>query len=121
MLDKCNALQNRFTIKKQLGQGSFSKFVRLSLGNIYSAYDYVRREVVALKVEKADKSKKILLFECQVLRSLQGKLRSVLTPVLGLQSVCQLYDFIESSQPNGLNFIVMQMLGTISPTIIVPS
>jgi len=32
----------------------------------------VRNEVVALKVEKADKSKKILFFEYQVLLSLQG-------------------------------------------------
>jgi len=51
-------------VKKQLGQGSFS--------TIYSAYDNVRKEWVALKVEKADKSKKILMFEYQVLRNLQG-------------------------------------------------
>lgn len=42
------------------------------LGNIYSAYDKERKEMVALKVEKADKSKKVLLFEHQVLMSLQG-------------------------------------------------
>ncbi len=83
---------NRFTVKKQLGQGSFS--------TIYSAYDHVRKEWVALKVEKADKSKKILMFEYQVLKNLQG-----------LPNICKIYDFIESSQANGLNFIVMQMLG----------
>ena len=46
--------------------------IQLNLGNIISAMDKSRKEVVALKVEKADKSKKILLFEYQVLKSLQG-------------------------------------------------
>lgn len=60
----------------------------------------MQRRSVALKVEKADKSKKILLFEYQVLRDLQG-----------LPNVCITYEFVESAQSNGLNFIVMQMLG----------
>lgn len=65
---------SRFVIKKQLGQGSFSKeTLGDEVGTIYSAYDYTRKEYVALKVEKADKSKKILMFEHQVLRNLQGK------------------------------------------------
>ena len=34
--------------------------------------DNLRKEVVALKVEKADKSKKVLIFEYQVLKALQG-------------------------------------------------
>lgn len=30
---------------------------------------------------------------------------------LGLPHICKIYEFIESGQQNGLNFIVMQMLG----------
>jgi hypothetical protein len=56
--------------------------------------------MVALKVEKADKSKKVLVFEYQVLKHLQG-----------LPNICKIYEFVESDQPNGSNFIVMQMLG----------
>jgi predicted Ser/Thr protein kinase len=41
-------------------------------GKIYQAYDkYMEREV-ALKVEKVDKHKKILKFEYEILRNLQG-------------------------------------------------
>ncbi len=68
--------QGRFLIKKQLGQGSFSTLCPHTLGTIYSAADYVRKETVALKVEKADKSKKVLMFEFQVLKNLQGMQRS---------------------------------------------
>ncbi len=61
--------------------------------------DKQRKEIVALKVEKADKPKKVLLFEYQVLKQLQG-----------LPHICPVYEFIESYQPQGLNFIVMKML-----------
>ena len=44
----------------------------MDIGTIYSAYDNVRKEVVAMKVEKADKSKKVLMFEYQALKKLQG-------------------------------------------------
>jgi serine/threonine protein kinase len=55
---------NRFDIKQQLGEGSFSK--------IYQAYDKHLKREVALKVEKEDKHKKILKFEYEILRNLQG-------------------------------------------------
>ena len=64
--------------------------------------------MVALKVEKADKSKKILIFEYQVLQQLQGT-RGFHR--LGLPHICQIYDFIKSDKPGECNFIVMQMLG----------
>lgn len=70
--------------------------------------------MVALKVEKADKSKKVLLFEYQVLRHLQCKITiKYIFYYVGLPNICKIYEFIESEQPNGLNFIVMQMLGNL--------
>lgn len=63
---------NRFGVKKQLGQGSFSIFVVL-LGVLYSAYDHLKKETVALKVEKTDKSKRVLQPEYKILKDLQCK------------------------------------------------
>jgi serine/threonine protein kinase len=66
-------IDERFTIIKQLGQGSFSKYwvgIILILGTIYSAEDKLRNEKVALKIEKPDKSKRILMFEYDVLKQL---------------------------------------------------
>ena len=77
---------------------------------IYSAIDKLRKEVVALKIEKADKSKKVLIFEYQVLKQLQGTLY-IPQSALGLPHICPVYDFVESEQPQGLNFIVMKLLG----------
>ena len=66
----------RFKVLKQLGQGSFS--------TIYSAYDSKRKEKVALKVEKPDKSKRILMFEYDTVLQLQG-----------LDNICEVYEFVE--------------------------
>lgn len=44
------------------------------LGYIYEAYDKHLQKDVALKVEKKDKNKTILLFEYNVLLNLKGKL-----------------------------------------------
>jgi len=30
---------------------------------------------------------------------------------LGLPNICEAYDFVQSEEPNGLNLIVMQLLG----------
>ena len=49
----------------------------MNIGIIYSAYDNLKKENVALKVEKADKSKKVLMFEYQVLKNLQGIARKL--------------------------------------------
>jgi len=59
-------------------------------------------------MEKADKSKKVLMFEYEVLKHLQGK-PSELSTGAGLPRVCKLYEFVE--RPNSQNFIVMQLLG----------
>ena len=56
--------QNRFDVKKVLGEGSFSK--------LYAAFDRLTGKSVALKVEKLDKPKKVLKSEYQVLKNLQG-------------------------------------------------
>jgi serine/threonine protein kinase len=108
-------LSKRFEIHQVLGEGSFSK--------IFSAYDHKNRLKVALKVEKEDKHKKILKFEYDILKSLQG-----------LPHIPTLYDFIDNSRGGvvfgttndpahstknnifnstgeGLNFIVMELLG----------
>jgi predicted Ser/Thr protein kinase len=52
---------------------------------------------VALKIEKKDKNKSILMFEYDVLRTLQG-----------LSHVCNVYDFVNNSEQN---LIVMDLLG----------
>ena len=62
--------------------------------------DSKTNEVVALKVEKPNKSKRILAFEFQVLMDLQG-----------LPHICPVYEYIRNDNPQGLNFIVMKMLG----------
>ena len=87
-------MNSRFTLKKELGQGSFSTIV--------SAYDHLINEKVALKIEKIDKSKKILQFEYKVLKYIQG-----------LPHICSVYDFIESKDSQFQNFIVMQKQGLI--------
>ena len=45
------------------------------LGCIYEAADKVLNKNVALKIEKKDKNQNILIFEYNVLQSLQGKYR----------------------------------------------
>ena len=49
----------RFHVKQKLGQGTFSI--------IYEAFDRNQNRNVAIKVEKKDKQKTILLFEYHVL------------------------------------------------------
>ena len=67
------------------------------LGFIYEAYDKNLDKDVALKVEKKDKNKNILIFEYQVLTSLNG-----------LEHVPNVYDFVNNSEQN---LIVMDLLG----------
>lgn len=75
-------ISDRFNLMKKLGQGTFSKFPLLqwikvwqfiTLGYIYEAYDKVLEKNVALKIEKKDKNKSILMFEYNVLNMLKGK------------------------------------------------
>lgn len=47
------------------------------LGFIYEAYDKKLERNVALKIEKKDKNKSILIFEYNVLNSLKGKIGSI--------------------------------------------
>jgi hypothetical protein len=45
----------------------------LHIGYIYEAADKVLKKNVALKIEKKDKNKSILIFEYNVLQTLKGK------------------------------------------------
>ena len=45
----------------------------LAVGYIYEAYDKILQRNVALKIEKKDKNKSILIFEYNVLNMLKGK------------------------------------------------
>jgi serine/threonine protein kinase len=47
----------------------------ICLGYIYEAADKILKKNVALKIEKKDKNKSILIFEYNVLQTLQGKYR----------------------------------------------
>lgn len=73
-MNKGDKNSERFVVKRQLGQGTFSMLFILfiSIGTIYSAYDNYRKELVALKVENPNKSKRILALEYQILLRLQG-------------------------------------------------
>jgi hypothetical protein len=62
---------NRFEVKKQLGEGSFSNLI-LILGKIFKSFDKFNNKDVALKIEKEDKSKDILKYEYFILRDLQS-------------------------------------------------
>ena len=65
---------SRFEVKEQLGEGSFSNLSLINSGKLYKAYDKIQSCDVALKVEKEDKSKKILKFEYEILRNLQSNI-----------------------------------------------
>lgn len=82
-------ISERFNIKHKLGQGTFSF--------IYQAFDNFLQKDVALKVEKKDKNKSILIFEYNVLQSLKG-----------LKHVCNAHEFVKNSEQN---LIVMDLLG----------
>jgi predicted Ser/Thr protein kinase len=58
--------------------------LKIEIGTIYSADDRIRRETVALKIEKPDKSKRVLMFEFDVLKQIQG-----------LNHTPSVYEFIE--------------------------
>jgi len=45
----------------------------MMIGFIYEAFDSVMQRNVALKIEKKDKNKNILMFEYNVLNCLKGK------------------------------------------------
>jgi len=68
-------ISDRFSLKQKLGQGTFSY--------IYEALDRHLNKNVALKVEKKDKSKTILMFEYNVLINLKG-----------LKHTAAVYDFV---------------------------
>ena len=61
MLSKLNQNKKSFSI------------IYFLLGYIYEATDTVLKKNVALKIEKKDKNKSILMFEYYVLQTLKGK------------------------------------------------
>jgi serine/threonine protein kinase len=91
---------DRFVLKHKLGQGTFSKLTNSKInvtifpGYIYEAYDKQLQKDVALKVEKKDKNKTILLFEYNVLLNLKGKILLSLNLLIGLKHVAGVYDFV---------------------------
>eukprot|EP00826_Nyctotherus_ovalis_P064080 TRINITY_DN9396_c0_g2_i1.p1 TRINITY_DN9396_c0_g2~~TRINITY_DN9396_c0_g2_i1.p1 ORF type:complete len:161 (-),score=27.50 TRINITY_DN9396_c0_g2_i1:142-624(-) len=110
-MNKGSKNQERFVVKRQLGQGTFSMLFILfiSIGTIYSAYDNYHKELVALKVENLNKPKRILALEYQILLRLQGIF--CCAGSLEVPHICKVYDFVKNVLPEGRNFIVMQMLG----------
>lgn len=64
---------------------------------------------MAIKVEKKDKNKNILIFEFQVLNHLKGKTpHASFTTLVGLKHVPNVYDFVHNSEQN---LIVMDLMG----------
>ena len=72
-------MSDRFELVKKLGQGTFSF--------IYEAVDRVMGRNMALKIEKKDKNRNILVFEYKVLKHLKD-----------LKHVCNVYDFIRNDE-----------------------
>jgi hypothetical protein len=58
-----------------INQNQSGLIILFTLGYIYEATDKVLLKNVALKIEKKDKNKSILIFEYNVLQTLQGKFR----------------------------------------------
>ena len=89
-------MTTRFEIKRELGEGSFSK--------LYEAFDKKNFIWVALKVEKEDKLKRILKAEYEILVHLKA-----------VNHIPRVYEFIENynicKELSGLNFIEMELLG----------
>ena len=89
-------MKTRFRIYRELGEGSFSK--------LYEAFDEKYCSIVALKVEKEDKLKRILKSEYEILRNLQG-----------VYHIPKVFEFVENynicKELQGLNFIEMELLG----------
>lgn len=81
-----------FKIVQELGQGSFSI--------IYQAIDYARNKEVAIKMEKADKARRILVAEYQYLIKLRG-----------LAGIVSVLDFVSQEHLNKQSFIVMELKG----------
>ncbi|CDW83244.1 serine threonine protein kinase [Stylonychia lemnae] len=88
-----NNISDRFNIGKKLGQGTFSY--------IYEAFDKTLKQNVALKIEKKDKNKNILIFEFSVLNMLKGnnlaKVRKCLDENYSLKIAIQLLVTIQNS------------------------
>ena len=68
-------MKTRFKIIEQIGEGAFN--------TLYSAYDYILCEKVALKIEKEDKKFALLTKEYEILQDLQN-----------LPNVPKIYNFI---------------------------
>ena len=67
---------------------------------IYQAIDYARNREVAIKMEKADKARRILVAEYQYLIKLKG-----------LVGIIKVLDFVSQEHLNKQSFIVMELKG----------
>ena len=81
-----------FELIEELGSGAFSV--------LYVARDRESNKEVAIKMEKQDKSRSVLIAEYQCLHHLKGK-----------KGIIQVIDFVSQAHLNKPNFIVMELQG----------
>jgi len=89
MLNGSNAfVKGRWKLVKKIGQGAF--------GEIYSGYDVITKEQVAVKFERVDSRKQVLKLEMAVLKKLQA-----------CPHVCR---FVHCGRHTEYNYLVMELL-----------
>ena len=93
-------MKPRFKIIEKIGEGTFN--------TLYSAYDYLLCEYVALKIEKQDQKSTLLTKEYEILQNLQN-----------LSNVPKIYDYIydfnfpnEKENIKKIECIEMELLGS---------
>jgi len=89
-------------IKKSIGSGTYSKLTFLFLGEIFHAYDTFTNKNVALKIEKVNISKNILIQEFLAISCLQNNTNPE------RQKVPKIYQFYQNLNKN---FFAMELLG----------
>lgn len=88
----CRSQKEGFSIIGELGSGSFSV--------IYEVEDFARGTRAAIKMEKPDKARSILVSEYELM-----------TRVNGLPGVVPVIDFVSQEHMGNPNFIVMPLMG----------
>jgi serine/threonine protein kinase len=92
-------LNNQFMVKRQIGQGSYSKFIFLIiLGEVFEAYDTKLGINVALKMEKEEISKVFLKHEYLMLYHLQNNNSNSNNQIR--QRIPKIYNFYPNGKRN---------------------
>ena len=92
-------MKSRFKIIEQIGEGTFN--------TLYSAYDYILCEQVALKIEKEDNKFALLTKEYEILQNLQN-----LPNVPKIYDYISEFNFINKTENNKkIECIEMELLG----------